>query len=134
MAGRITELLPAYLRLCTGKTYSMGTFDCGLFVADWCAVAVGVDPMADVRGRYSDVSDALFISGQASLLRDFDARLRSVGLQRTTNLKLGDVAMVKIGGKGYGAIRLDNGFAMVGGRGGISRVGNTRVAMGWSIA
>jgi len=47
--------------------FEWGRFDCCTFVSDWVLRCTGVDPMADLRGKYSDRDQALALLEQGSL-------------------------------------------------------------------
>lgn len=123
-----------FLRVSSRKTFQLGEFDCGLFVADWCAEVRGIDPAAEIRGRYDTLEQALALTGTRTLPAMFDRLLRGAGLTRTRHLAYGDIAVIRIAnGPPRGAI-VTKGFVVVG-EIGLSRVplADARVVCSWSV-
>jgi hypothetical protein len=54
-------LLAEYIREKTDADFAWGVCDCVLFAADWCVKLTGKDPVASIRGRYSDKAAAYII-------------------------------------------------------------------------
>jgi Domain of unknown function (DUF6950) len=111
----------------------MSEFDCGLFLADWCVDLCGVDPAANMRGRYSTLEEALAISKSKNLVAMFHKLLRRVGVRRTIEPRCGDLAVIELGEKLRGAIVTSRGFAVVAEGGGISRPLKPRLMFAWSF-
>jgi hypothetical protein len=60
-------LLAQYLSEIKFKKYSLGEFDCVLFVADWINKLSGVNWSKDIRGKYSNKRDMLRFAKHYSL-------------------------------------------------------------------
>lgn len=134
-AGPITERLAEFLAASAGRAFALGSFDCGLFLADWCLDFTGRDPAAEIRGAYASVEQALILTKHTSTLRAFDAAFRSIGLRRTRAPAYGDIAMICVGeGEPRGAI-VASGYVVPAEIVGLSVVPFTsaRRLMAWSI-
>lgn len=55
--------LESYLASARNAPFIWGSHDCALFAADWVAERMGVDPAADLRGRYDDEAGARELLG-----------------------------------------------------------------------
>jgi hypothetical protein len=133
--SRITEALPAYLRRAAARRFKYGSFDCFLFVADWCAEMRGVDPASHIRGRYDDLSEGLALAGARSLPVGFHRVLGASGLRRTRSPEPGDVALIALAdGVARGSIMAGAGYVLLG-ENGLSRVdiGIARLVAAWSV-
>jgi hypothetical protein len=128
-------LLRGFLRDIAGRSFRLGTHDCGLVLADWVEHVTGRDPAAPVRGRYAGEAELMAIAGAGGLPRLFDRLLRAGGLERTRAAQLGDVAIVSIDGAApRGAIYARRGFIVVAPQG-VSRCppDKVRVVMAWTF-
>ncbi len=89
-----------------------GRSDCMMVLADWVWQVRGVDPAADVRGRYHDEASCEavtgFISRPVEVMGHYAAR---AGLEQVQQARPGDVAIIQIGNHQLGA--LWNGQAWV---------------------
>jgi hypothetical protein len=122
MIGRPTERLTSFLREASSRQFCYGSFDCFLFVADWCAEARGVDPGRTIRGRYGDLTEGLTLVGVSSLPMAFHRLLVAAGLRQTRSPKCGDIALIALGdGMVRGAIVTSLGYVVLAEKG-LSRV------------
>lgn len=131
----LSRELRAFLAECAARAFVLGTHDCGLFLADWVLRIRGTDPAAPIRGRYADQVELMALAGAGGLPRLFDRLLRAGGLERTTEPRLGDVAMVAVADyPPCGAIRTAGGYALLAERGlsGVSARG-VRLIMAWTF-
>jgi hypothetical protein len=88
------DALAGFLREATGRQFAFGSWDCGLFCADWYALRWGMDPAAEWRGRYhSALGLARLLSRRGGIVAHFDACL--VDAIRTTDPQRGDIAIVE---------------------------------------
>lgn len=75
--------LSAYLERAAARPFEWGTDDCALFIANWVAEALGVDPAADLRGRYrTRLGAARALRRAGGMIETFGPRLEAVGLAR----------------------------------------------------
>lgn len=75
------EKLADFLAARAARPFLWGETDCALTIADWVLLATGVDPAADLRGRYrtpAGARRAIRRTGSADLLALADARLGAV--------------------------------------------------------
>jgi hypothetical protein len=130
MAGLLSE----YLRSAAGRQFAYGQWDCGLFLADWVALVKGIDPAADLRGRYRRLEDVPGIGGRRGLIGILTGLARRLGLTATRQPKPGDVALISIGGAApVGAIRGDRGWFVLAEGGGISCAPSARLVKAWAL-
>lgn len=75
--------------------FRFGKFDCCVFVSDWVKLATGADPLAGLRGTYSDEAQADSLLSAQSL----QGRLRSTFGEPIHPAKAhrGDIAYVSFG-------------------------------------
>lgn len=135
MTGRPIDRLPAFLRGASSRRFCYGSFDCFLFVADWCAEARGVDPGRVIRGRYSGLTEGLTLVGVNSLPMAFHRLLAAAGLRQTRSPKYGDIALIALGdGVVRGAIVTSRGYVVLAEAGGLCRVSfHARRVAAWTI-
>lgn len=71
--------------------------DCCTFTADWCIVAGYDDPMAFIRGTYSNEAEALDLVEKHGLVKLATRGYRSIGLKRVRRgaVQTGDVAVLQ---------------------------------------
>ncbi len=82
-----------------------GQSDCMIVLADWVMEVRGVDPAADIRGRYHDEASCEAVTGFMSRPLEVAARrFEDVGLGRVGAAQIGDVALISIGNQVLGAI------------------------------
>lgn len=81
----VNDKLAAFLRDAAGRKVELGTWDCGLWLADWYVLQTGKpDPAKDLRGHgYNSAAQAWKV-------------IRSLGLARTRDPRAGDVGLVSI--------------------------------------
>lgn len=87
--------LAAFLERAARTPFDYGTFDCCLMPADWIWLKRGVDPAADLRGRYATaIGCARVLAREGGVLAVFARCVASVGLEPTTAPLEGDVGVV----------------------------------------
>jgi len=130
MAGLLSE----YLRTAAGRPFAYGRWDCGLFLADWIALVKGIDPAADLRGRYGRLEDVPGIGGRRGLLGILTGLARRQRLAATRQPKPGDVALISIAdAPAVGAIRGERGWLVLAEGGGISCAPAARLVKAWAL-
>lgn len=87
--------LDAFLSAARDRPFSWGDNDCALFVADCIGALTGVDPAADLRGRYVDQDSAAAVIGAGGLSRLVERIASAHGFQsiQPTFAGRGDVVM-----------------------------------------
>ncbi len=83
-------------RFAWGARFS-GSQDCCTFAWDWVALRTGVDAMADLRGRYGDMQEALSLlraHGCETLSEAVRQGAARAGLVETAEPRLGDIGLV----------------------------------------
>lgn len=89
-------MLEDYLGSIGRRRWQIGRLDCSIFVADWVCRRSGLDPVADVRGRYSSEDEYLrILQGEGGFLHATGVRLNKVGWVRTRRPSRGDVCVVR---------------------------------------
>lgn len=87
--------LKTYLASLVDRRWKPGTLDCGVFMADWVRLVCAVDPIADVRGRYSTESGfRRILRREGGFEKSCAARLAAVGYAATDTPRGGDLAVV----------------------------------------
>lgn len=77
-------VLSDYLASLAKRTWQPGVLDCGVFMADWVRLICGVDPIADVRGKYSSEREFMrIVRREGGFEESCGARLRAVGMRET---------------------------------------------------
>jgi hypothetical protein len=123
----IETLLAHFLAESAAHRFRLGEFDCGLFLADWCKVRLGVDPARELRAKYSTVEEAKRIMATGMLPIVFSRLLRRAGIPLTKTPMFGDVAMVHMNNGGArGAIVGMRGYITLAQGMGITRISFTR--------
>lgn len=126
----------AFLRVAAGRQFEFGTFDCGLWLADYVQQVrgLGFDPAGDYRRRYRSLRQAARICQQAGgYLETVDMCASDCGLVRTNNPKPGDIAILRpvdFGNQLTGAIRGELGWWLLtpdGNRRGVSLASDRQV-------
>jgi hypothetical protein len=78
--------------------FSWGSNDCVTFAADWIAEATGTDPIAALRGRWTDEQSAAEVIGERETLRNWAGAVLGVETARVFAGR-GDVVLVRLGGR-----------------------------------
>lgn len=87
--------LAEYFRSVASKRWRVGTMDCAVFMADWVREVTGLDPIADVRGKYAtDKQMWKIVRAEGGFEASCAARLAAVGLNETESPKHGDILVV----------------------------------------
>lgn len=135
MAGLLKQnRLPGFLREAASRSIDWGSWDCGLWLADWLMVCGWPDLAADLRGRYCDAATCdAFLNGTPYPIV-FRRLLHKGGVKMTRVPDVGDIAVVAHGdGSPVGAIRTPSGWAVIMAKG-IGRMpADARVLMAWSV-
>lgn len=115
--------------------FGLGSFDCGLYLADWCIEARGVDPAAEIRGRYGSLAEALELTGVRSLPSMFGKLLRSIGIPRTRAPAYGDIAVIALPGRPPRGAIITSGYVVIADGGGLTRIPfeRARRIAAWSL-
>lgn len=87
--------LSDYLSSMRHRIWKPGVLDCGIFMADWVKIICGIDPIADVRGRYSTEKQFLrIIRREGGFEASCHARLKRSGFVETGLPQTGDILTV----------------------------------------
>lgn len=87
--------LRRFLRASLSTRFVWGERDCGLWACDWVKEARGVDPGADVRGKYANRFGYLRFAYNAGGLPELvRAKFTASGLRETIDPKPGDVGVI----------------------------------------
>lgn len=90
--------LAAFLARASRKSFALGSFDCGIWLADWCLEVRGVDPAQNMRGRYDTIEQAFALARRRSLPALVNKLFRDVGVRRALGPPdHGDAAVIQIG-------------------------------------
>jgi Domain of unknown function (DUF6950) len=91
----LSTALSDYLASLAGKRWQPGALDCGVFMADWVLQITGIDPIADVRGRYRTARQFLrIVRAEGGFERSCRRRLEAVGYRPVAQPGAGDLAIV----------------------------------------
>lgn len=94
--------LAAFLRRAAARPFAWGEFDCCLFFADWLVELAGVDPAAELRGRYSTEREMRrLVKAAGGLVRLVDECMAGVGWRQTAAPQRGDIGLVRVGLKAW---------------------------------
>ncbi len=91
-----------------GRPFCWGADDCCLLAADWVAVAIGADPVADLRGYATELGAARklkrFTGGETSILSAADLIAADIGASEVqlARAQRGDVVAFRDDGR-FGA-------------------------------
>lgn len=119
------DALSQFLRAAAARTFRLGEFDCGLFVADWYVAKTGkADPAKHLRGTYYEAGDLL------PLMRGVVARAK---LAETKEPTRGDVGIVRVGNRVMGSIFTGTRWVVLT-EGGIGGVRRAEVLSAWKVA
>lgn len=103
------KLVP-FLRWLAAEPFSYGRLDCLLAPAEWAEVVTGHAPAAAFRGAYHDeASCAAVLAAHGHAPRLVARVAREVGAVRVTEPTPGDIAVLRVPGRWYGAIRTPAG-------------------------
>lgn len=127
--------LADFLKRAAARPFSLGSFDCGIWLGDWCLEVCGRDPAIGMRGRYRSIEQAFALTGTRSLPALFNKLFRGVGVRRTRDPVLGDAAVIAIGNQDPRGAIIAAGYVVLAGGGGISRLpaSHARLICAWSI-
>ena len=131
----MTEL-KAFLGSYADKPFAWGVDDCCLFLADWIEANYGFDPAATVRRTYRDKQSChrlLFWSG--GIVRMVSRLVKAAGIDRipASQVRDGDIALLRVKGSKVGAIRRGRYWAMRGEVGVVFLSSKTKVIRAWRI-
>jgi hypothetical protein len=89
--------LGRFLQRAAATPFCWGTFDCGLWLADWCMVARPEidDPAAHLRGAYSDARGAHTLMPQGGFAALVSGIAGAAGLRPTSDYEPGTIALVR---------------------------------------
>jgi hypothetical protein len=88
-------ILADYLARAGRKRFAWGgEIDCWTFGLDWVRECVGIDPLGDFRGSYSDARQArCIVRDQGGAFVFADSLLRAVGLESAAAVRPGDIGI-----------------------------------------
>lgn len=90
--------LQAFVRARQRMPFAWGSNDCATLAADWVLEAIGTDPMAGIRGQWSDARQALAAIDAMGGLRK--ATTLALGAEiRPTLAQRGDVVLIVVNGR-----------------------------------
>jgi hypothetical protein len=111
--------LPAFLDRYARLPFSRPDFDCCMMAASWVQCATGVDPAADLRGRYADARGAarlLRVWGGMELM--WRVHMAVAGFNTSRHPVAGDVGVVRdLTGTYVAGIRVGRSWAVKATRG-----------------
>lgn len=108
------ELLAEFIEVRRDRAFAWGSHDCVLMAADWIEQATGVDPIADLRGRWTDALQAArTIAEVGGLNAAVTARLGRAH-DCVLMARRGDVALIVHAGRQTLAVVTDAGLACPG--------------------
>lgn len=120
------DALTEFLRAAAARTFILGEWDCGLWLADWYVFRTGKpDPAALIRGAPCYRNEDL-----VHMVRRF-ARLSKI--PRTLTPKRGDVGLIRLSDGAHGGIFTGSRWAVLGEGGGVAGVRYARVIAAWSV-
>lgn len=101
----IDKELKAFFLEMTRVPFAYGVNDCALAPATWLERIKGVNPASHLIGTYHDLDTCIeVLQRERGLLRIMWFMGKRLGLPRTTEPKVGDVALVRIRKIHFGAI------------------------------
>lgn len=126
--------LMAYLRAAMARPFARPDDDCCFLAADWVWRRTGIDPAADLRGRYQDARGALRLIRRWG---DFETMWRVhmalAGFNLTSEPQPGDVGVVRDrADQIVAAIRTPGAWAMKAARGVL--IEDVPMLCAWSLA
>lgn len=125
--------LTAHLHRGMSEPFARPQSDCCFFVADWVELCTGIDPAADLRGRYHNLAGALRL---VTLWGGFETMWRVhmalAGFNTTREPQDGDVGVViDAAGQTVAAIRVGDKWAAKSATG--LAIEDFRMVVAWSI-
>ncbi|MFN4296809.1 MAG: DUF6950 family protein [Brevundimonas sp.] len=127
-------MLDRFLEEATARRFRDGEWDCQLFPAEWVLRVTGLDPAAEWRGRYSTaLGRERILKRGGGPLAVMTKGAESVGLQRTSEPKRGDIGLIRVGGRHYGAVCLGGLWAVATSKG-LAAVKPDEVERAWGGA
>ena len=126
-------MLDQFLEEATARRFRDGEWDCQLFPAEWVRRVTGLDPAAAWRGRYSTaLGRERILKRDGGPLAVMTRGAESVGLQRTDEPKRGDVGLIRLDGRDYGAVCLGERWALVT-KSGLAAVKPDEILRAWRV-
>lgn len=127
-------MLDQFLEAATARTFRDGEWDCQLFPAEWVRLVTGVDPAKEWRGRYSTaLGRERILKREGGPLAVMTRGAESARLKRTTEPVRGDVGLIRLSGRDYGAVCLGDRWALVTRRG-LAAERPDEVIRAWEVA
>lgn len=122
-----------FLQRCARQVRVPGEWDCCAMPAAWALELCGRDPMAEWRGAYRTDNQGDRLADDAGGLAVLFARgFGSIGWQPVTELRAGDIGVIKAGGLQAGGIFAGERWAFAANRGiGFAHVDPEHVAGVW---
>lgn len=92
-------MLDRFLETWASRPFREGERDCALQVADWVRINTGIDPAADLRGRYSTPTGMVrLLRRRGGLCAVMTACAEIAGLEETAEPVRGDVGLIRLPG------------------------------------
>lgn len=128
-------MLDAFLAERARRAHVYGEHDCALDLANWVMHARGVsDPAASFRGTYATEAEAeALIAAHGGFAALVGGLARAAGLDATDDPKPGDIAVVRHGGKLWGAIMTRGRRWTIAARRGRNGLTSCVVVAAWSV-
>ncbi|MEH6676124.1 DUF6950 family protein [Phenylobacterium sp.] len=128
-------MLDQFLEDAAARSFRDGEWDCQLFPAEWVRRVTGLDPAAEWRGRYRTVlGRERILKREGGPLAVMTRGAESVGLQRTNDPRRGDVGLIRVAGRHYGAVCLGARWAVVDAMRGLAVTKPDAVLRAWEVA
>lgn len=102
--------LPPFIAAAGKRPFTWGSWDCLMWLAEWVRERRGVDPGAGHRRRYSNALGAARIVARAGgMVAHVDSCVLSLGIERLSDPRAGDIAVVDGPDGEIGALVLGSG-------------------------
>jgi hypothetical protein len=89
-----------YLAAAATRPFDYGHQDCCTFPADWVLLRRGVDPMANLRGRYASEEEAQeIIEDAGGLVAIWTRELDAAGIGSVATAREGDIGVIAVIGE-----------------------------------
>lgn len=96
-----SDRLSQFINVAAETPFEWGKWDCLLWLAEWVRANKGIDPAHGLWGKYDSMLGAARIVKQAGgMARLVERQVRPHGIQRVTDPKRGDIAVVRMPGAG----------------------------------
>lgn len=93
------EQLVRFVDEARGRPFEWGEHDCVTAAADWVAQCTGVDPIADLRGRWTSAAEAARVIAELGGLEPAITARLGAPLKSPLFAQRGDLALLRIDGR-----------------------------------